>query len=83
MTTLNALPRSRDSFIKGICTRKKLIKFNRLWEECTQEEARLASREEKMGDDDEKALIAHTKKDRSKREDQPHRRSKRFQKNYR
>ena len=29
MTTLNGLPRSWDSFIQGICTRKKLIKFSR------------------------------------------------------
>ena len=35
MTTLNGLPRSWDSFIQEICARKKLVKFNRLWEECT------------------------------------------------
>ena len=28
MTTLNGLPRSWDSFIQGICAKKKLIKFN-------------------------------------------------------
>ena len=39
MTTLNGLPRSWDSFIQGICTRKNLVKFSRLWEECSQEEA--------------------------------------------
>ena len=37
MTTLNGLPRSWDSFIQGICARRKLISFNRLWEEYTQE----------------------------------------------
>ena len=37
MTTLNGLPRSLDSFIQGICARKKLIKFSRLWEEFSQE----------------------------------------------
>ena len=37
MTTLNGLPRSWDSFIQGIYARKKLIKFSRLWEECSQE----------------------------------------------
>ena len=37
MTTLNGLPRSWDSFIQGICARKKLVKFSRLWEECSQE----------------------------------------------
>ena len=38
MTTLNGLPREWDSFIQGICARKKPIKFSRLWEECSQEE---------------------------------------------
>ena len=37
MTTLNGLLRSWDSFIQGMCFRRKLITFNRLWEECTQE----------------------------------------------
>ena len=35
MTTLNGLPRSWDSFIQGICDRRNLITFTRLWEECT------------------------------------------------
>ena len=30
--TLNGLPRSWDSFIQGICARRKLISLNRLWE---------------------------------------------------
>ena len=37
MTTLNSLPRSWDSFIQGICARKKLVKLSILWEECSQE----------------------------------------------
>ena len=36
MTTLNGLPRTWDSFIQGICARKKLVKFSRLWEEFSQ-----------------------------------------------
>ena len=48
MTTLNGLPRTWDSFIQGICGRNKLVKFSRLWEECSQEEARIVAREEKM-----------------------------------
>ena len=32
MITLNGLPRTWDSFIQGICARKKLVKFSRLWE---------------------------------------------------
>ena len=39
MTTLNGLPRSWDSFIQGNCARKKLVKFSRMWEEFSQEDA--------------------------------------------
>ena len=60
MATLNGLPRSWDSFIQGICARKKLVKFNRLWEECSQEESRIAAQEEKMGSEDQ-ALMVHFK----------------------
>ena len=34
MTTLNGLPREWDSFIKGICARRRLTKFNKLSGEC-------------------------------------------------
>ena len=43
MTTLNGLPRSWDSFIKGIYARNKLVKISRLCEECSQEEAHIAT----------------------------------------
>ena len=43
VTTLNALPRSWDSLIQWICARKKLVKFSRLWEKFSQEEARIAA----------------------------------------
>ena len=43
MNTLNGLPRSWDSFIQGICARINLVTFSRLWEECSQEEARIVS----------------------------------------
>jgi hypothetical protein len=61
MTTLNGLPKSRESFIQGICSRRKLTKFSRLWEDCTQEESRLVAREEKLGNDDQ-ALAVHARK---------------------
>ena len=61
MKTLNGLPRSWDSFIQGIYARKKLIKFSILWEECSQEEARIVAQEEKMGNEDQ-ALTVHSKK---------------------
>ena len=80
MTTLNGLPRSWDSFIQGICARRKLITFSRLWEECSKEEARLIAREEKMGNEDQ-ALIAHTKN--NKREHSHHKKEKHHHQNQR
>ena len=61
MTTLNGLPRSWDSFIQGICARKKLVKFNRLWEECSQEEAWIAAREEKIGSEHQALTVTPRK----------------------
>jgi len=77
MTTLNGLPRSWDSLIQGVCARKKLRTFSRLWEECTQEEARLRTREEKMGANDDQALTVHTRRNHNKREDHHHKRQRR------
>ena len=37
MTTLNGLPRDWEYFIQGICSRRKLTKLWKLWEECVQE----------------------------------------------
>ena len=34
--TLNGIPRDWESFIQGICSRRKLTKFRKLWEECVQ-----------------------------------------------
>ena len=68
VNTLNGLLRSWESFIQGICSRRKLTEFSRLWEECTQEVARLEEREEKMGEDANQALATHTKKEKSKKE---------------
>ena len=40
---------------RNVC-QKEVITFNRLWEECTQEESRLITREEKMGATEDQAL---------------------------
>ena len=69
MSTLNCLPREWDSFIKGICVRRKLTKFSKLWEECVQEEGRLENREEKLNEDEDQALVVHTKNGRNKKKD--------------
>ena len=72
MTTLNGLLRSWDSFIQGICARRKMISFGRLQEECAQEESRLVTREEKMGETKDQTLIVHTKKNFKKKENFHH-----------
>jgi hypothetical protein len=72
MNTLNGLPRSWESFIQGIYSRRNITIFSRLWEDCTQEEARLASREDKLGDDENQALASHARKGKSKKEVHSH-----------
>ena len=49
---------------KGSVPKKKLVKFNRLWEECSEEEARMATREENMGSEYQ-ALTVQSKKRRT------------------
>ena len=77
MTTLNGIPKSWDSFIQGICAKKKLITFNKLWEECTQEGAWIIAREENMGENDDQYLMVHTRRNHNKREDHHRKRQRR------
>ena len=56
-----------------------------LWEDCTQEEARLVAREEKLGDDENQALATHARKGKSRKEVHPHKKTQKaqkFQKDY-
>ena len=69
-----------DSFIQGICAKKKLVKFSRLWEECSQEEARIVAREEKMGSEYQ-ALTVHSKKRRTDHHKCKHSNPNKFNKN--
>ena len=68
MTTLNGLSREWDSFIRGICARINLTKFNKLWEECVQEERRITNIEESINDNEYQALAAHAKNGRKQKE---------------
>jgi DNA gyrase/topoisomerase IV subunit B len=61
MTTLNGLTRPWDAFIQTICARKEKLHFDSLWEECVQEEARVANREALLSRDEDQALSTHTK----------------------
>jgi hypothetical protein len=66
MTTLNGLTRPWDAFIQTICARKEKLHFDSLWEECVQEEARVANREALLSTDEDQALATHTKGGRKK-----------------
>jgi hypothetical protein len=61
MKTLNGLTRPCDAFIQTICARKEKLQFDSLWEECVQEEARVANREVVLLRDEYQALAAHAK----------------------
>ena len=66
MTALNGLARPWDAFIQSVCGRKEKLQFESLWEECIQEETRVANREALLARDDDQALAAHTKGGRKK-----------------
>ena len=70
MATLNGFLREWDSFIRGICARRKLTKFNKIWEECVQEEGMITNREEKIYDIEDQALVPHANNGRNKRKNQ-------------
>jgi hypothetical protein len=74
-TTLNGFPSSWNPFVQGICARKKLHKFDKLWSDCTQEESRLISKSQNTNDDENQAPVAHVKK-RKEREDVSPKKSK-------
>ena len=63
MTALNGLTRPWESFIQMMCARKESMKFDVVWEDCIQEETRVANREALLKEDDQ-ALATHTKKRR-------------------
>jgi hypothetical protein len=66
MIALNGLTRPWDAFIQTICARTEKLKFDSLWEECIQEETRVANREALLARDDDQALATHTKEGRKK-----------------
>jgi Tfp pilus assembly protein PilN len=66
MTTLNGLSRPWDAFIQTICARKEKLLFDGLWEECIQEESRVANWEALLSREEDQALATHTKGGRKK-----------------
>jgi hypothetical protein len=66
MTALNGLRRPWDAFIQMICARMEKLKFDSLYEECIQEEKRVANREALLERVDHQTLATHTKRGRKK-----------------
>ena len=60
MTALNGITRPWDSFIQTLCAKNEIMKFDIVWEDCIQEEARVANRESLFKEDDQ-ALSIHIK----------------------
>ena len=65
MTTLDGITIPCDSYIKIIFARKESLQFEIIWEECVQEEARVANWEALLRDNDH-ALVAHARRRRGK-----------------
>ena len=69
MVTLNGLPSSWQSFIQSICEREELPKFDRLWVDCVQEDAKVLSNNclHKPREEENQALLAHASKGKGRR----------------
>ena len=65
ITSLNGINRPWDSFIQTMCAIKESMKFDIVWEDYIQEEARVANRKSLLKEYDQ-ALATHTKRGRSK-----------------
>jgi hypothetical protein len=59
-TTLNGFPPSWDPFVQGICARKKLPKFGKIWANFSKEESRLMSKKQKVDDEENQASTCCT-----------------------
>jgi hypothetical protein len=66
MMALNGLTRPWDAFIQTMCARTKKLKFDNLWEECIQEETRVANQEPLLVRYEDQTLATHTKGGRKK-----------------
>jgi hypothetical protein len=57
---LRGLPNSWESFVQSMSGRSKIPKFNKLWADCTEEEARLAAKHGSSHNENH-ALASHSK----------------------
>jgi hypothetical protein len=65
---LNGLPKSWEPFVKGFCARENIPDWQRLWDDCIQEETREESKSGKKEDEEEEnlALVSKTRKGKGK-----------------
>jgi hypothetical protein len=63
--TLNGFPSSWDAFVQGICVRRKLPKFYKLWIDCVNEESRLTSKMQKTNSENQ-AVATHVNKNKKR-----------------
>jgi len=64
---LNGFTKSWEPFVKGVCTREKLPNWERLWDDCIQEETQEESKANRKGDGEENlALVSQAKKGKGK-----------------
>jgi hypothetical protein len=55
-TTLNGFPTFWIPFVQGVCARRRLLKFDKIWEDWTHEESRLVDQQNILIVDEEEAL---------------------------
>jgi hypothetical protein len=65
-TTLNGFSKPWEPFVKGICAREKLPTFERLWDDCIQEETQEESKANRQEGDENLALVSQTRKGKGK-----------------
>jgi hypothetical protein len=64
---LNGFTKSWEPFVKGVCAQEKLPYWQRLWDDCIQEETREESKSNKQEDGEENlALVSQAKKSKGK-----------------
>lgn len=51
-----------ETFVQGVCACENLPNFERLWDDCIQEETQMESKADKNGDDENLALFNQAKK---------------------
>jgi hypothetical protein len=61
-TTLNRFPTFWIPFVQGVCAKSKLLKFDKLWADCTHEESRLADQQKRLIVDEDEALTVQKNK---------------------